>query len=296
MIARMSAPIIGSEALTSGALTRGQLRWNYRPIFPDVYVPKSEDRSLETMTMGAWLWSGRRAKITGRAAAALHGAKWVDECAPIEMLWRNNHHPSGVIVRNERFQPNEITSLGGMAVATPARAGFDLARHLRGATAVAHLDALALATRITKQDLMSLVDRYPGARGIRGARVLIDMMDGGAESPKESWLRLVLIKAGLPLPSTQIRVADGQFVAYLDMGWEHPMVAVEYDGDQHRTDREQYVKDIRRAEMLERLGWHIVRVIKEDRPREIVERVSRTLARRGFGVSTRDRSLGRGAA
>jgi hypothetical protein len=292
----MTAPIIGSEALTSGALTRGQLRWNYRPIFPGVYVPKSTDRSLEVMTVGAWLWSERRATITGRAAAALHGAKWVDECAPIEMLWRNNHHPSGVIVRNERFQPNEITSLGGMAVATPARAGFDLARHLRGATAVAHLDALAHATRITKQDLLSLIDRYPGVRGIRGARLLIDMMDGGAESPKESWLRVVLIKAGLPTPTTQIRVADGQFVAYVDMGWEHLMVALEYDGDHHRTDREQYVKDVRRAEMLELLGWHIVRVIKEDRPREIVERVSRALARRGFRASTRDRSLGRGVA
>jgi hypothetical protein len=292
----MSAPIIGSEALTSGALTRGQLRWNYRPIFPDVYVPKSEDRSLEMMTIGAWLWSERRATITGRAAAALHGAKWVDECAPIEMLWRNNHHPSGVIVRNERFQPNEITLLGGIAVATPARTGFDLARHLRGATAVAHLDALAHATRITKQDLMSLVDRYPGARGNRGARVLIDMMDGGAESPKESWLRLVVIKAGLPAPTTQIRVADSQFVAYLDMGWEHLMVALEYDGDHHRMDREQYVKDIRRAEMLERLGWHVVRVIKEDRPRDIVDRVSRALKRRGYGASTRDRNLGRGAA
>ncbi|HEY2197083.1 MAG TPA: type IV toxin-antitoxin system AbiEi family antitoxin [Mycobacterium sp.] len=76
--------------------------------------------------------------------------------------------------------------LGGITVATPARAGFDLARYLRGATALAHLDALARATRITKQDLTSLVDRYPGARGNKRARLLIDMMDPGAESPKES--------------------------------------------------------------------------------------------------------------
>ena len=292
----MNAPFIGSEALTSGALTRGQLRWNYRPIFPDVYVPKSTDRSLEMMTVGAWLWSERRATITGRAAAALHGAKWVDECAPIEMFWRNNHHPPGVIVRNERFQPDEVTSLAGVAVATPARAGFDLARHLRGATAVAHLDALARATRITKQNLMSLIVRYPGARGNKGARWLIDMMDAGAESPKESWLRLVLVIAGFTPPTTQIRVTDGHFVAYLDMGWEHQMVALEYDGDHHRADREQYIKDIRRAETLERLGWHVVRVIKEDRPRDIVERVSRALERRGYTASAPDRSLGRGVA
>jgi len=292
----MNAPIIGSEALTSGALTRGQLRWNYRPIFPDVYVPKSTDRSLDMMTAGAWLWSERRATITGRAAAALHGAKWVDECAPIEMLWRNNHYPPGVIVRNERFQPNEVTSLGGITVATPARAGFDLARHLRGATAVAHLDALARATRITKQDLIRLVDHYPGARGNKRARLLIDMMDAGAESPKESWLRLVLINAGFTPPTTQIRVTEGQFVAYLDMGWEHQMVALEYDGDHHQSDREQYVKDIRRAETLERLGWQVVKVVKEDRPRDIVERVSRALEQRGYTALAPGRSLGRGVA
>jgi hypothetical protein len=292
----MNAPFIGSEALTSGALTRGQLRWNYRPIFPDVYVSKFTDRSLEITTIGAWLWSERRATITGRAAAALHGARWVDESAPVEMLWRNNHYPPGIIVRNERFRPNEVTSLRGITVARPARAGFDLARHLRGATAVAHLDALARATRITKQDLRSLIERYPGARGNKRARLLIDMMDAGAESPKESWLRLVLVVAGFTPPTTQIRVTDGQFVAYLDMGWEHQMVALEYDGDHHRTDREQYVKDIRRAETLERLGWHVVRVVKEDRPRDIVERVSRALERRGYTTSAPDRSLGRGVA
>src|SRR5271170_3892086 len=101
----MDVPVVGSEALSSGALTRGQLRWNYRPIFPDVYIPKSTARSLEMMTIGAWLWSERRATITGRAAAALHGAKWVNKTAPIELLWRNNHCPPGIIARDERFAP-----------------------------------------------------------------------------------------------------------------------------------------------------------------------------------------------
>lgn len=104
-------------------------------------------------------------------------------------------------------------------------------------------------------------------------------MDGGAQSPKESWLRLVLIDAGLPRPTTQIKVTDGGFVAYLDMGWQHAMVAMEYDGDQHRTDRNQYVRDIRRAEMLSRLGWNVIRVINEDRPHVIVQRARDALDR-----------------
>ncbi len=74
------------------------------------------------------------------------------------------------------------------------------------------------------------------------------------------------------------------------------MVAVEYDGDHHRLDRGQYVKDIRRAELLDRLGWQVVRVIKEDRPRDIVERVALALARRGSAALPRNSSHGRGAA
>ncbi|HEY1843124.1 MAG TPA: hypothetical protein VGG53_23415 [Mycobacterium sp.] len=293
----MIAPTIGSEALASGSLTRGQLRWNYRPIFPDVYVPKSMSRSLEVMTIGAWLWSGRRALVTGLAASALHGARWIGEQAPVELLRRNNHYPPGVVVRDERFEPDEVTSITGVAVATPARAAFDLARHLPRSKAVAYLDALARATNVTRQDVMVLVARYPGARGNQRARQALDLMDAGAESPKESWLRLVLVDAGFPHPTTQIRVTDGQQVAYLDMGWEDQMTALEYDGDHHRTDRRQYVKDIRRAEMLERLGWHVVKVIKEDRPRDIVERASRALARRGYAETPpRNRSQGRDAA
>jgi hypothetical protein len=292
----MEVPIVGSAAVASGALTRGQLRWNYRPIFPDVYISRFASRTLDVRTVGAWLWSQRRSAITGRAAAALHGAKWVNETAPIELLWRNNHCPPGIIARDERFARDEVGSFRGLTVATPARVGFDLARHLLGVTAVAHLDDLARATRITKQDLLTLVYRYPGARGNKRARLLIDLMDAGAESPKESWLRMVLINAGFPRPTTQIRVFDGVCVAYLDMGWETEMVAVEYDGDHHRLNRGQYVKDIRRAEMLDDLGWRVVRVIKEDRPRDIAERVSLALARRGSTPPPPGRSLGRGVA
>jgi very-short-patch-repair endonuclease len=114
---------------------------------------------------------------------------------------------------------------------------------------------------------------------VRQCRTALSLMDGGAQSPKESWLRLVLIDAGLPRPVTQIRITDRNLVAYLDMGWEQLMVAVEYDGEQHRTDRSQYVKDIRRAEMASRLGWNVIRVINEDRPNLVVQRAREALSR-----------------
>ena len=51
------------------------------------------------------------------------------------------------------------------------------------------------------------------------------------------------------------------------MGWEDIKVAAEYDGDHHRSIRAQYVKDRRRLRRLEELGWIVIRVIDEDRPK-----------------------------
>jgi very-short-patch-repair endonuclease len=95
-------------------------------------------------------------------------------------------------------------------------------------------------------------------------------------------LRVVLIHAGLPRPQTQITVLDefGSAIAYLDMGWEDVKVAVEYDGDHHRSDRSQYNWDIRRLERLQHKGWVVIRVVASDRPADIVHRVRAARARR----------------
>ena len=120
-----------------------------------------------------------------------------------------------------------------------------------------------------------MAQAHPGSPGLRRLETALELVDPGAQSPRETYLRLLFIDAGLPRPQTQIPVfgADGIPVAYLDLGWEEWMVAVEYDGDQHRTDRRQYVKDIRRLEMLEEMGWIIVRVVAEDSSAAVLRRV-----------------------
>lgn len=276
----MAGVFLGSEAIARGTLTRGQLRWNYRQIHRDVYVRKDAPRSLWDNIHAAWLWSGRSGTIAGRAAAALHAAKWIDDFVPIEILGPFNHPPPGVIVRRERIDAEDVVDMGDLHVTGIARTAFDLARHLPRGAAVAHLDSLSAATGVTAAEAVPLITAHAGRRGVRECQAALSLMDGGAQSPKESWLRLVLIDAGFPRPTTQLQVTDGSRVAYLDMGWERPMVALEYDGDQHRSDRRQYVRDIRRAEMVDRLGWHVIKVINEDRPNVVVERVRSALARR----------------
>jgi hypothetical protein len=111
----------------------------------------------------------------------------------------------------------------------------------------------------------------------------LPLADGGAASPKETWLRLLLIDAGLPQPTTQIRVLDGQrLVRTLDMGWEECMVGAEYDGDQHRTYRPQYATDVKVKRKLSGLGWKVTYVIKEDRRNEIVKSAWDAMVSRGW--------------
>ena len=182
----------------------------------------------------------------------------------------------------ERIEADDISVVDHMCVTTPARTALDLARRYPTNVAVAAVDALAQAVELKLADIELLVDRYKGRRGTKTARAAIELMDGGAQSPKETWLRLLLLSAGFPRPQTQIAVRNewGWAEAYLDMGWEEIKVAVEYDGDQHRSSRYQYVKDIRRLEMLERTGWIVVRVIAEDHPDDIIRRVHVARARR----------------
>jgi hypothetical protein len=140
-----------------------------------------------------------------------------------------------------------------------------------------------LAALAPLADVDLLVDRYQGRRCIKAARAALELVDGGPQSPKETWLRLLLVRAGFPRPQTQIAVRNewGWAEAYLDMGWEDIKVAVEYDGDQHRSSRYQYVKDIRRLEMLDqRYGWIVVRVVAEDHPDDVIQRVAQARARR----------------
>ena len=270
---------LGSEALRSGRLSRGQLRWNYTAVHPDVYLRKGAQRTLEVNAAAAALWVPGGI-ITGRAAAALHGAGFVDDDTPIEIIGRSRRPRPGVIVRSERIAGDETTTSAGMTLSTPARTALDLARHLPRTQAVAHLDALAAATALDPQQVLALAERYPGARGVRMARNRIPLLDPGAQSPRESWLRLLVIDAGFPTPQTQICVRHDGFTAFIDMGWEDLKIGLEYDGDLHLSDRHRFVRDIGRHETLSQLGWLIIRVVKEHSRAFILHRLHEAFRRR----------------
>ena len=272
---------VGSEAIASRRLSPWALRTRFVAVHRDVYVPR--ETRLDAMARGtaAWLWSGRRGVLAGRSAAAFHGAKWIDDDAPAQILSDNRRPPDGIETWSDRFEDDEVKAIRGLSVTTPARTALDIACRCPLDAAVASIDALARATKLKMADVELLAERYRGRRGIRAALEVLTLVDPGAESPQETRVRLLLVRSGLPTPATQIPVYDdyGQLVAVIDMGWEDLKVGVEYEGEHHRMSRREFDRAVRRYEGIGEAGWNAVRITAEDTDGSILGRVARARAR-----------------
>ncbi|MGH3723859.1 MAG: endonuclease domain-containing protein [Mycobacterium sp.] len=289
----MGDPFIGTEALESGLVTRRSLQRNFTRLYPNVYVPAGSLVNASDRANAAWLWSGRRAVVTGRSASALLGSKWVDAIASAELTHGRRRAPGLITLYQDTLSADEIVQLGEPAVTTSARTAFDIGRRMAFVPALIHLDALSRATQFDVPDVAALIDRHAGTRGLVQLRRLLAMVDGGAESPQETRTRLLIVRSGMPKPTTQIRVTDesGGVIARIDMGWEEWKVGVEFDGAQHWTDPAQRARDIDRTAELEALGWRLVRVNSEMlRYREgtVITRVGDALRAAGWRGLTSD--------
>ena len=272
--------IVGSEALDSGLVTRQTLRTKYTKLHYNIYAQAGLKLDATSRARAAWLWSRRTATLVGYSAAALHGSQWLPDDAPAELAHANQPAPPGILIHRGTIADDEICLRQSIYCTTPARTAYDIGRRVSGDAAIVRIDALLNATRCTVKEVERIADSYPGARGMRSLRKALDLADGGAESPKETELRLLLVRDGLPRPVTQIRVGRRR----VDMGWPEWKVGVEYDGEQHWSDARQRAWDIERLVIAESEKWSIVRVSAAlmARPQTVVDRVATKLRQAGW--------------
>lgn len=260
----MGKIIVATEALSDGTVTRHALQTRYRKLHQNIYTPKDFALDARTRATAAWLWSGRTATLAGYSAAAVLGSKWLPDDAPAELARIRQPAPArgGILIHTDVIADDEVDLIDGMTCTNFARTCYDMGRRQPLDTAIIRIDALLNHTSGRVGDVMSIADRYPGARGIRRLRSALELADAGAESLQETRLRLLLVRGALPRPVTQIPVADqwGRVRRRIDMGWPEWMVGVEYDGEQHWTNPKIHEGDIERLEFLAACGWTIVRV------------------------------------
>jgi hypothetical protein len=277
----MREPFIGSVALAAGALSRHTLRTQYVALHHDVYIAKTTEPTAVIRAEAGWLRSRGHGVVAGFAASAIHGAKWIDTRRRATIIDTNRRRADGIVVWAVTIDDDEIQLIDGIRVTTPTRTAVDLACKYPVDTAVTAIDALARATRLKVPDIELAAGRHPRRHGLERARKAIQLVDPGAESPRETALRLLIVRAGYPPPETQLPVYNeyGALIAEVDMGWRELKIAVQYDGDHHRSSK-QFAKDIRQTREMTAMGWFVIRVTSGDTEATILRLLAETWAQR----------------
>ncbi|ORA38235.1 hypothetical protein [Mycobacterium aquaticum] len=277
----MGEPFIGSEALAAGHLTRHDLRTRFVAVHQDVYVARGTQPTAVLRAKACWLRARRHGVLAGFSASAMHGSRWVGAELPAYIIDTNRRPARGIVTWSDALDDDEICLIAGMRVTTGVRTAVDLACKFPESVAVPAIDAMARATKTKVIDIELAAERHAGRRGIKRARTTLALVDPGAESPRETWLRLLVVHAGYPPPETQHPIYNefGVLIGEVDMAWPDVKIALEYEGRDH-LDPDQLRKDILRVEEMTRAGWIVIRVTCRDGKGGILKRLATAWASR----------------
>ncbi len=205
-------------------------------------------------------------------AARIHGLplpRRLSDNATLDVMVEIPHQcPRMPGVRGHRTKAGSVAvgTHDGFRVASPVDTWRQLSTVLSLDDLVAVGDALVRRKEpfATMAQLRKAVIRHERHRGARNLREAFDLVRPGVDSPRETTLRLILVRGGLPEPEVNgiLLGAKGTKIATGDLVYRQHKVLVEYDGEQHRTDPEQYTWDIERLDRIRAEGWHVIRINK----------------------------------
>ncbi|MFK3835318.1 endonuclease domain-containing protein [Microbacterium sp. NPDC087868] len=239
-----------------------------------------------------------RHRFVGRTAAHLWGLPLSHDWSaadPVEVAVPQECTPPrtrGVVGRRLVEERARTWRLDGASVVDPIATVFTCARMLGIDELTVLLDALLTSAEnypgrvagrplLTHDDIAARLDEWGPFAGCTRVRAALRAAREGVESPKETETRLLIARAGLPEPSVQFEVLeDGRLIARIDLAYPDLKIAIEYEGDGHRTDRHQWRRDIQRQRDLEDRGWTVIRLTELDlqSPTSVIMRIRRAIA------------------
>lgn len=241
--------------------------------------------------------------ITGAVASHLTAAAlWgfplplsLQDHAVIHLTHRKGHRAVrrvGVCGHQSDLRGDEVTQGRFIACTSPLRTWFDLALILDEDDLVIAGDHLLRRQNpyASPKELDKYLASRQGCAGYRKAMCARNRMRTGTDSAKETEVRLLLIKHGLPEPGINLPIFDGtgRWIQDPDMSYEELKIAIQYDGGHHASPVQRR-RDITRDEDALELGWRVVRLTQVDldscehggEPRAVA-RVRRALKERGW--------------
>lgn len=184
-------------------------------------------------------------------------------CAPGRRAVRR----AGVAGHQMVLEPSEITTGRHVQCTSPLRTWFDLAGILGLDDLVIAGDFLLrrrnpLATVAELDDFLSGKIGKPNYRKAIRARALLRTR---TDSPKETEVRLLLRRHGLPEPAINVPMFDsaGRWIQDPDMSYEREKIAIQYDGGHHASPAQRR-SDIFRDENAKEAGWRVVVLTQRD--------------------------------
>ena len=201
------------------------------PLWTGVVVEAPRLLDPLTRAAAAQLTAGPRAALCGVTAAHLHGCECVasPDVHVVVPYGRVVRSRGGLVAHHGRFisdrRPGDRRPPRARARSCDRRPVVPPAVARTRADALAVLDqALRMAGpehETFRKAVAARLEQRPDNRGTVRARGLLDLGSERAESPPESWLRLILIEHGFPLPEVNwaITTPDGRELARLDLAW-----------------------------------------------------------------------------
>jgi len=285
-------PFLVREGLAAG-LTHNTLRGpQFWTPFRGVRVCADIPDTVELRARAATLVLPPNAVLSHCTAAALFHlpARRTSEIHAITAPGRQRTHVAGIREHRLPLSALEICKRNGLRVTRPERTWLDLAAgRLSDEEVIAVGDAVLHKLMADVASLESFIVRAGRRPGSRRAREALEHMEPRTESPAETWLRLTLVRGGLPRPLANHDVHDsgGGWVARPDFLYADAPVVIQYDGLDHFTDPRRRRGDVMRDELCRDLGYEIVVITADYRrdPHRVVGRVG----------AARDRARGRRA-
>ncbi|MPZ86287.1 MAG: DUF559 domain-containing protein [Actinophytocola sp.] len=265
-------------ALRDGLLTQ---------LWPGVVVPRVRVLDLPTRAAAALLYVGADGAVVGRTAAGLFGCTAAN-CGDIHVTvpyTRRVRGRPGLVVHQGPLRQGDVVELLGLRVTALDLTVAEMLCTAPRRVALATADQAVVSVGGERAEaflaaVQERLARRADRRGTIRAAVLLGLITGKADSPPESWLRLLVVDAGYPPPVAQheVRSLDGRKLYVLDLAWPQLRIALEYDGYEAHEDREAY--DTERDHRLAARGWIVIRVRAADmrEPRRVLDELATAFA------------------
>jgi Protein of unknown function (DUF559) len=245
---------------------------------------------VQTRAAAALLTTSPEAVICGPTAALLYGCSALTSADTHVLLpyGKGPRKRPGLVVHHSCFYAEQITELDGLRVLSLPQVVADQLCTARPADALAIADeTLRLAAPHREEFRSAVVQRLqqrPDPRGtVRGAS-LWELASPYVESVPESWVRMLVIERGFPLPEVNFSLLSpaGRELYRLDLAWPNLRIALEYDGHAVHAGREQ--QDADREDDLRRRGWIVIRARAADLvdPTRLLAELRAAFERRGY--------------